>query len=129
MQMIVHDNWQGTVGVLSRRELEFTLFVAGGETDKQIARRAGLAPDSVRKRVSSAMFKLGASRRAQLVAEAMRRGIITPLALFLAVCCVVVNSTPDHQDRAPRSPHSRLVRIKGGGARRDNPFFNPFDYV
>lgn len=130
MPPIIRENFQGVVGLgLSDREVYYTLGLALGLTDKQQAREAGLAPDSVRKRINSAMFKLGASRRSQLVAEAMRRAIITPLAICLALCCIVVNSTPDHQDRAPRSPHGRFVRIKGGGARRNNPFFNPFDYV
>jgi len=128
MTILTSEHWQGVTGLLSARELDFTLRVAEGKTDKQIAKEVGLAPDSVRKRVYSAMFKLGASRRAQLIAEAMRRAIITPLVLFLAVCCVVVNSTPDHQDRAPRTARTRLTRLKGGG-RREDPFFNPFDYV
>ena len=129
MHTLTSEHWQGCTGLLSKRELEFTLHVAEGKTDKEIARAAGLAPDSVRKRIMSAMFKLGAHRRAQLVAEAMRRAIIAPLAIFMAICCVVVNSSPDnHQERAPRNPRGGLVRIKGG-ARRDDPFYNPFDYV
>ena len=129
MTTLTSEHWQGVTGLLSARELQFTLGVAEGKTDKELAREVGLAPDSVRKRIMSAMFKLGAHRRAQLVAEAMRRAIIAPLAIFLAVCCVVVNSTPDtQQERAPRNPRGGLVRMKGGG-RRDDPFYNPFDYV
>lgn len=126
MTILTSEHWQGVTGLLSARELDFTLRVAEGMTDKQIAKAVGLAPDSVRKRVYSAMFKLGASRRAQLIAEAMRRAIITPLILFLAVCCVVVNSTPDTQQH--RAPRTKLTRHKGGG-RREDPFFNPFDFV
>ena len=115
MTTLTSEHWQGVTGLLSARELQFTLGVAEGKTDKELAREVGLAPDSVRKRIMSAMFKLGAHRRAQLVAEAMRRAIIAPLAIFLAICCVVVNSSPDnHQERAPRNPRGGLVRIKGG---------------
>lgn len=130
MKTIIRDGFQGVLGHgLSRRELEFTISVAAGMTDKQIAREAGLSPDSVRKRLTSAMFKLGAHRRAQLVAEAMRRAIISPLVALLTVCCIVVNSTPDNQlERAPRLPRNHLTRTKGGG-RKDDLFFNPFDYV
>jgi len=115
MEPIIRGNWQGFLGMgLSARELEFTLEVAAGKTDKQMAKEAGIAPDSVHKRVMSAMFKLGASRRAQLVAEAMRRAIITPLLLMLAICMMAVQATPDHQPVT----RNRIVRVKGG-ARRD----------
>ena len=114
MTTLSTEHWQGVTGLLSPRELDFTLRVAEGKTDKQIAKEVGLAPDSVRKRVYSAMFKLGASRRAQLVAEAMRRAIITPLLLMLAICCIAVQAPPDHQPVT----RNRIVRVKGG-ARRD----------
>lgn len=124
--MFIRDGWQGHTGVLSPREVEFTLAVAAGLTDKQIAREAGVAPDSVRKRVYSAMFKLGASRRAHLVAEAIRRAIITPLVIMLAVCCISAASQIDSgQERAPRNQMTRNSRQ----SRREDLLFNPFDYV
>lgn len=108
--MIIRHGWQGQVGLLSTREVEFTLAVAAGLTDKQIARETGLAPDSVRKRIANAMYKLGASRRAQLVAEAIKRAVIAPLMLLLAVCCVTAGGSPDiQQDRQNRNP---IVRVR-----------------
>lgn len=123
--MIIRDGWQGHTGVLSQREVEFTLAVAAGLTDKQIAREAGLAPDSVRKRIANAMFKLGASRRAQLVAEAIRRAVIAPLAVLMAVCLVSVGSQPDiNLDRAQRQ---RTTRVRP--YQRLDIIESPFDYV
>ena len=115
MTTLSTEHWQGVTGLLSPRELDFTLRVAEGKTDKQIAKEVGLAPDSVRKRVYSAMFKLGASRRAQLVAEAMRRAIITPLLLLIVFAMTAVQATPDHQP----VHRTRIVRVKGGGRRDD----------
>lgn len=123
MDTMIRGNWQGFVGsILSPRELEFTLGVAAGKTDKQMARETGLAPDTVRKRVYSAMFKLNATRRAQLIAEAMRRAIIAPLVLLLMVCCTSASlSTPEDMQR----PH-RVTRTQRGG-RRDDFIDDTFD--
>src|SRR5690606_19837609 len=123
--MIIRHGWQGTPGVLSQREVEFTLAVAAGLTDKEIAREAGLAPDSVRKRIANAMYKLGASRRAQLVAEALRRAVIAPLAVLMAVCLVTVGAQPDIQpDRQNRNP---IVRVRP--YRHPDTTISPFVYV
>lgn len=111
MTTLSRHGWQGETGLLSYRELQFTLAVADGLTDKQIAREAGLAPDSVRKRIASAMFKLGAHRRAHLIAEAMRRAIIAPTVIALSVCIVAANSNPDHyQERVPRHRITRTTK-------------------
>ena len=99
METITKGDWQGFLGMgLSRRELEFTLSLCFGMTDKQMAREAGIAPDTVHK----------------LVAEAMKRAIITPLLIMLAICMMAVQATPDHQPVT----RNRIVRVKGG-ARRD----------
>lgn len=119
MQQIIRNNWKGTVGLLSPRELEFTLHVAAGLTDKQIARQVGLAPDSVRKRIYNAMFKLGASRRPQLIAEAMRRAIITPLALVMAVMCISASMTDGNQDTERAHRTAKHTRVRPGGRRED----------
>ncbi|WP_410722772.1 response regulator transcription factor, partial [Burkholderia sp. SIMBA_052] len=69
---------------LAPRELECVLDVAQGMTSKQIARRFGISEGGVEKRIAAAMFKLDVPRRAALVAEAMRRQIISPLCIALA---------------------------------------------
>jgi DNA-binding CsgD family transcriptional regulator len=61
---------------LAPRELQCLLFVAAGLTSKQAARELGISPDTVDKRLLAATTKLGVTRRAALVAEAFRRGLI-----------------------------------------------------
>lgn len=62
--------------VLSQREIECLLAVAAGLTTKQAARELGIAPGTVEKRLLAATTKLGVTRRAALVAEAFRQGLI-----------------------------------------------------
>ncbi len=69
--------WQGFLGKgLAEREISCLLAVASGYTDKEIAQMDGLSPRSIKGRIESAMFKLGVFKRAALVAEAMRLGLI-----------------------------------------------------
>ncbi len=131
MQTIIRGQWQGTLGsILSPRELEFLLEVAAGKTDKQIAREVGLAPDTVRKRIYSAMFKLKANRRAQLIAEAIRRSLIAPLMVLLAVACASAGTAGLINDQASndfeRAHRLTRMRIQRTG-RRDDLINNPFD--
>lgn len=123
MQTMIVDNWKGSTGLLSARELEFTLHVASGRTDKEIARCVGIAPDTVRKRIYNAMFKLGASRRPQLIAEAMRRAIIAPLAILLAIACICASTITEADTERPYRT-ARIHRTKGG--RREDAINNLF---
>jgi DNA-binding CsgD family transcriptional regulator len=59
------------------RELEVLELLAGGATDGQIATRLGLSPATVQTHVRNAKAKLGARTRAQAVALALRRGMIS----------------------------------------------------
>ena len=90
-----NGTWKGELGLgLAPRELEFVLSVAQGQTAKQIAKSCGISPGTVVKRLSSAMFKLGVTRQTAMVAEAIRRKIITPVCIALAPAMVI---HPDHQ--------------------------------
>ncbi len=76
---------QGFLGKgLSLRELQCVLGIAAGRTSKELARDLGMQPGTVGKRVLAATTKLGVTRRAALVAEAMRRGLISPAVIALA---------------------------------------------
>jgi len=91
---ITAHNLVGNLGMgLAQRELQCLMSVAAGMTSKQVARELGMAPATVDKRLLSATTKLGVTRRAALVAEAFRRGLI-----FFAS-----NMTPSpqhHKDKA-----------------------------
>ena len=114
---IVDGAWKGHLGRgLAPRELQFVLSVAQGLTAKEIAKLFNIAPGTVVKRLACAMFKLGVHRQGAMVAEAMRRQIITPLCLLL-VAVMTVQGIADNgmarRDRRPserRSSELRLVR-------------------
>ncbi len=114
---IVDGAWKGHLGRgLAPRELQFVLSVAQGLTAKEIAKLFNIAPGTVVKRLACAMFKLGVHRQGAMVAEAMRRQIITPLCLLL-VAVLTVQGIADNgmarRDRRPserRSSELRLVR-------------------
>ena len=81
---LISGAWKGKLGLgLAPRELEFVLSVAQGQTAKQIAKSCGISPGTVVKRLSSAMLKLGVTRQTAMVAEAIRRRIISPVSAAL----------------------------------------------
>lgn len=87
---ITANGWTGFLGrELSLREVQCVLGIAGGQTSKELARELGVQPDSIKKRVLSATTKLGVTRRAQLVAVAMQKGLISPVATALAMLLVI----------------------------------------
>ena len=112
--MIEFGQWQGRLGMgLAPRELECVMGLASGLTHKEIARDMAIAPMTVTKRVSSAMFKLGVARAPQLVAEAMRRQIISPLCMMLAALVVAhaaLDEDPMRRDR--RAPERRTAQVR-----------------
>jgi len=61
-------------GRLTEREREVLEWVAAGVSNKGIARRLGLSPNTVKFHIAALLAKLGASTRAEAVAAAARRG-------------------------------------------------------
>jgi DNA-binding NarL/FixJ family response regulator len=66
------------LGVLTEREREVMVLVAGGLTNDEIAERLIMSPATARTHVSRAMSKLGARDRAQLVVMAYETGLVRP---------------------------------------------------
>jgi two-component system, NarL family, nitrate/nitrite response regulator NarL len=62
--------------LLSAREREVLDLVADGLNGPDIARRLQIAPSTVRTHMDHLYAKLDASERAELVAKAMRRGLL-----------------------------------------------------
>lgn len=114
MNQIIHfGSWQGVLGNgLAERELVCVLAVAAGHTDKEIARRDGLSPRSIKGRIESAMFKLGVYKRSALVAEAMRRGLISPMILALCAILVGQSATGDNPITRVRRPGERRIETR-----------------
>lgn len=115
MDTITSGSWKGFLGRgLAPRELECLLAVAQGMTAKEIARLVDIAPGTVVKRLSAAMFKLGVQRRTALVAEAMKRQIISPMCILLAglmaMHAVIGDTDPMRRDR--RVPERRIAQVR-----------------
>ena len=62
---------------LTTRELQVLQAVALGQTNKAIAMKLGISDHTVKFHLASAMSKLGAASRAEAVAVAMRRGLLS----------------------------------------------------
>ena len=111
---IVDGAWKGHLGRgLAPRELQFVLSVAQGLTAKEIAKMFDIAPGTVVKRLANAMFKLGVHRQGAMVAEAMRRQIITPLCLML----IAVMATQGFDDAGISRRDRRPSERRGGDLR------------
>lgn len=126
MNAIVRGNFQGFLDHgLTDRELEFTLDVANGMTDKEIAREVGLSPESVKKRIFFAMTRLGVNRRAALIAEAMRQAIIAPLVVLLCSICAFQSFL----DLGDIHRAQRTARSTQRGSRRDDLLSDLLEFV
>lgn len=122
---IVEGTWEGHLGRgLAPRELQFVLAVVQGMTTKEIARAFGIAPGTVVKRLACAMFKLGVHRQGAMVAEAMRRQIITPLCLLLIAVMTMQGLDDSGMARRDRRPSERR-----GGELRMTRRADSFDLV
>jgi len=86
---------------ISPRTGEVLVCAAQGMSIKMTARAMGCAISTVESLRSNAMYKLHANNMVSAVAEAMRRGVLTYLALM--VCVLSVFGSPD-QARPYRSP-------------------------
>lgn len=105
---ITANGWTGFLGrELSLREVQCVLGIACGQTSKELARDLGVQPDSIKKRVLSATTKLGVTRRAQLVAVAMQKGLISPIATALALVLALHSMIGDDHMLRIRRPGER----------------------
>lgn len=102
----------GLIGFLGRgaapRELECLMAVASGQTSKEAARCLGISAGSIDKRLLALTTKLGVTRRAALVAEAFKRGMISPA--LIALCAVLVGHSMASSDE--------FTRVRRGGERK-----------
>lgn len=100
MEILTCGSLFGKLGsVLAERELQCLLAIANGGTDKEIAKRDGVSPRSIKGRIESVMYKLGVYKRTALIAEAMRLGLI-------GFSC---SMTPSPQQQEQRSTNGVLL--------------------
>ncbi|KGK24323.1 MULTISPECIES: response regulator transcription factor [Pseudomonas] len=122
---ITANGWTGFLGrELSLREVQCVLGIACGQTSKELARELGVQPDSIKKRVLSATTKLGVTRRAQLVAVAMQKGLISPVATALALVLTLHSMIGDDvalRVRRGGNGGERRVELRVAARRVDQP--------
>ena len=107
---ITYGPWKGTLGKgLALAELQYLLRVACGMTDKEIARECGRSPEGIKSRIKNAAYKLHVCRRPQIVAEALRLGIITPLAVVLSALLVLAPVGTRDNVRPVRAPRTTIT--------------------
>jgi DNA-binding CsgD family transcriptional regulator len=63
---------------LTRREREVLALVAGGITNKAIARQLQVSPNTVKFHIATILDKLNAATRAEAVVAAVRCGELSP---------------------------------------------------
>lgn len=113
MQFISNGTWKGNLGLgLAERELSCLLAVAAGHTDKEIAQKDGLSPRSIKGRIESCMHKLGVYKRPALVAEAFRRGLISPMIIALCAVLVGQSATNENSFNRIRRPGERRIETR-----------------
>jgi LuxR family maltose regulon positive regulatory protein len=62
--------------ILTKRERSIIEFIAGGQSNKQIARTLGVAPETVKTHVKRIFIKLSAETRSQAVVRAQSLGLL-----------------------------------------------------
>ncbi|WP_444757168.1 LuxR C-terminal-related transcriptional regulator [Pseudomonas sp. A014] len=111
---ITVGNWQGLLGHgAAPRELECLLAIAGGASGKEVARTLGISEDGVKKRLIALGTKWGVTRRAALVAEAFKRGVISPA--IIALCAILVGHSiagTEEFTRVRRPGERKLVETR-----------------
>ena len=100
---LIYGGWKGRLDAgLPRGQVEAIVMAASDMTSKEIARKLGLSPVSVGKRLERAKFTLGMQRSVRgLCLEAMKRGIISPLVMALCAMLVTQTSQPVNPVRRP----------------------------
>ena len=62
---------------LSPRETDILTLIAGGLSNKEIARNLDIGPETVKSHLKSVFTKLGVEKRAQAVSRAQTLGLVT----------------------------------------------------
>lgn len=95
---------------LAKRELEYVQLVAEDLSDKQIARRMGIAPSTVAGTARRVRYKLHAASRIQVLINATREGLIS-LCVVAAVGAAI--HTDDIERPGQSRPRLRAQRTQG----------------
>lgn len=115
----------GKIGQLPTRQVICLMGVAQGKNSKEIAKDQGIQPSTVNRTLIRAYQSLsdypnGLTVRtaAQAVYEAMKRGIIAPLMILLALTAPMITSEDLRRPNPPRMPRP-VARVQARGRSRD----------
>lgn len=116
----------GLVGHLGRgaapRELECLMAVAAGLSSKEAARVMGVAAGTIEKRLLALSTKLGVSKRAAMVTEAFRRGILTHAVYALVVLASAHSLLSDDPTMRTRRGGERRVELRVAARRIESSY-------
>lgn len=118
---IICGAWKGQLGKgIAPKELQYLLSAAQGKTAKETAIIFGVSASTVIKRLVNVRDKLGAGRQTAMIAEAMRRQIISPMCFVLAALIAMHAMIGDDSMRRDRRvPERRTAQVRM--ARRAEP--------
>jgi LuxR family maltose regulon positive regulatory protein len=78
MQEVDKQQPKTITDVLSPREITIVELIGRGQSNKEMARQLGIAPETVKTHIKNIFLKLGVERRAQAIARAQTLGLIEP---------------------------------------------------
>ncbi len=124
----IASNWTIKDTLFPEAQAHALLALAEGKSDKEIARERGISPDGAYNIFRRLRSKWGTKKRSALVAEAIARGIISPLMVLICIATVLSGIvTPDIEirrssNRLSGRTCSRTVRTKKGREALDLDF-------
>lgn len=123
METISAFGFTGFLGKgLSLRELQCLLGIAAGRTSKELARDLNMQPATVDKRVLAATTKLRVTKRAALVGEAFRRGILAHAVFVLAALTCLHSVTSEDPAMRTRRGGERRVELRVAARRIESGY-------
>lgn len=104
------------------RELECLMAVAAGLSSKEAARVMGVAAGTIEKRLLALSTKLGVSKRAAMVAEAFKRGILAHAVYALVVLASAHSILSDDPTMRTRRGGERKVEVRIAARRMESGY-------
>lgn len=106
--------WTVPKGALPYRQAQTLAGIAAGKTNKEMAAEAGVKPATIEQAVTTLFYRLRIvkGRRAVLVAEAIRTGLLQSVSLLLLVAITLQAATGGDIERPTRRQSGiRTLRI------------------
>lgn len=98
-------------GLPTMKQVQTIACLAAGMSQKEIARLRGVSPNTVKSTVMGINFWLNTTKSAAAVAEAMRRGWISPLCIMLVMFSLTAGMQQQAMRVRPARQQVSSVRI------------------